>query len=420
MIDQGNDLVKKIEQRESSPFERYIRNDLALMVVLLLIEFTKDDRKVVLFNEFLKFLNNKGLIDPDKFEGLVDYMNQAEFIMEIISELDFVKVDKVYFDEESCLTNLLKSLVREARSFPDHDSNAFIESFSFNVKHYCEIERNSSKLKSEFDRFVDYDIEDFYECFEVGFDKMDKYSLNDLLLYAGDSIAFSFSFDKKKASLFEEAFNGYFAKGFRDFYGQDASIFIEEKLADFKFINGTIRVPFELFYDKDFDVIAILKYLHITKQLFVRRWSVPDKFWEVRLLKKDLLSVFVPNPEAFLDTPISEKVNVSLDSKSKIVVVSDVTVDLKKAGFQFDLLEVLMKEKPIDFDLSFSEIAESLDHSYSDLSDDDQAKQCKRYSNAAFQLSRKVGFEVGIKDLLVMNRDGVRFNPKYKFRFIVR
>lgn len=418
MID--NDFIKKIEQRESNPFEQYIDNDLALITILLLIEFAKEDRKVVLFSEFTKFLSDKGRADSDKFEGLSDYMYQSEFIMYIIGELDFVKVDRVYFDKNSCLTNLLKYLVKEANGFSNYDQQSFIESFSCEVRHYLKIEQDALVLKYKFDRFKDYDIEDFEDCFEVEFDKIKNNSLNELLDYAGESIALSFSFDKNKVSTFEKALNSYFVKGFKQFYGQDDEIFIEEVLPDFKFINGAVRIPLELFNGEDFDIVTILKYLEASKQIFVSSWMGSVRFWEVKLLNKDLLSVFVPNPELFLKSNNAERVNASLNLSTKTFTINDEPIELKKAFAQYDLIRILFEEKPIDFDLSFSEIAERIDHSYESLGKEEQLKLNKRYSNASFQLSRKIGFETGIKDLFIMTKNEIRFNPKYKFKFVFK
>ncbi|PIR54709.1 hypothetical protein COU74_03070 [Candidatus Peregrinibacteria bacterium CG10_big_fil_rev_8_21_14_0_10_36_19] len=418
MIKQGSDVIKNIEQSENNPFEGYIGNDLALITILLLIEFAKEDREVVTFNEFTKFLSDKGRVDLNKFDGLHDYMNQCDFILSIIRELDFVKVDKVYFDEKYCLPKLLKYLVRETKDIPDYDVDGFIESFGFDLNYYLGIKQNALNLKFKLDRFEDYGIENFNDCFETEFDKVKGDYLNDLLLYAGESIALSFSFDKNKALFFEKGFNKYFIKEFKDFYGQDDSIFIEEKLVDFKFINGAIRIPLELFNSEDFDVIAILKYLDIKKRVAIKKWGAPSKYWEAKLLKKDLLALFVPNPEAFLKNHVADKINISLDLKAKILTVNNANIDLKKAKFQFDLFEVLMKEKPIDFDLSFSEIAESIDHSYESLGKEGQVKLNKRYSNSSFQLSRKIGFEAGIKNIILMSKNEVRFNPKYKLNFM--
>lgn len=407
--------IAQLKQKEEHPFDQYLGSDLALLVVLLSIEFAKDDKKVVVFSEFLKFFRNHGVFNLDKFEELSDYMNVVEFIIYVFPELKFINIDKLYFDEDTCVKNILGFLVGNVGSPSDRGRKDIVDYFNSILNSYFRIKQRVPELKIEYDRFEYYDVEGFSNCFEVELDQV-KNEISDLLLFASDSVALGFSLNKEKACSFEKLFNDYFVKSFREFYGKDDLVFIEQELADFKFINGAVRIPCELFTSEDFDIIAILKYLDVTKQISVKEWNVSAKFWEAKLLTKDLLSIFVPNPDAFLQIDGSDKISMCLNSKSRVVIVNDIIVDLKKADNQFDLLTALLKEKPIDFDLSFFEIAEIVDHSYVDLSDESQIKQCKRYSNAAFQVSKKIGLESGIKDVLVLSKNGVRFSPKYKFR----
>lgn len=418
VVNNGNEVSKtEIKQIESdyeySVYEILV--SIGFLIGFILVDASKRNRNKIIFKELRKFFD----YEPDKiFDDLHDYESVSEYLYENINRHNYFKnkfsfftLNSLVFNTQEVPNNILKNAILEGK-VPENQE--YIDSISW---HFADIFKKYLNLVQKFKfepkiteepKFnIDYDFE--IESKEF------NYKNADILESAPESISLVFKFKKNQTELFEKELIKILNED-DDFKPSEKEILeFYEYLSDLKFLNSVVKIPISAI-GKFPNLPIYLKLLEINKKLIVRDWLGNETSWEVELIHPETLSLFIPSAYIQPEKPKSNKmIKLSLDEQDEVLQINDKKILVNKSEHQFDLLKSLLNEIPIDFDLDFGEISENIETQYKSMTKDKQNKLKKRYSNACYQLNRKIELDTGIRNILKVKGSLVRFNSDYKF-----
>ncbi len=361
------------------------------------------------------------------FEDLYDYENLAEYLYVNLSrfnyqrtKLGFFEVEELWFNTQEIPTEIIKTAIKEGIQEP-HNADNIAWHFATTLHNYFEI-ISANKFESQLiekpktKTRVDYTLRVKEADFRL------KQGL-ETLSGASNSVQLKFGFSKTNAKNFQKELHRVIQTEFAP--TEDEIINFYEYISELKLIHSQVKIPFSAF-EKIQGLHTLLKFLELQSKVKVKSWIGTDEAWEVIILSPEIMNLYVPRaylqslePSVLLaqKTNSSHNIALSLDEEKRVLSLNEAQISLNPSKHQFDLLKVCLSEKPIDFDLDFSEIAEAIEPQFQGMPLDKQISLKKRYANAVYQLNRKIAIKTEYKELFICKSSMVRFNPKYEFTF---
>jgi hypothetical protein len=307
---------QKVEFTYDEELYAIVDTEIGLLTFLILTQLFKENRTTVDFDTFSQYPFEKSesiTDDLGDFENVADCIYKRYFEVSPLagiedSSIPFLTINKITIDSEHFVAEIIKKAFKSFTADPQFEKD-IASHYSGVIDLYFELIKECG-FKKEYDSAS----HKFIYKFDVEPAKCHRYII-DLLDSAPKSVEISFIFKKDLAVEAEKKINEYLLLH----HAKEDLTEFRDYILNLKFANGSLKLPFDAIANSTFNVIETLKYLDLTKQIEIQDWIGKNSQWEIRLLSKELLALFVPNIDLLIQindsAPKDSGVNFTEDGK---------------------------------------------------------------------------------------------------------